>query len=148
MIQKQKKYSLWIRPAQSQIDELTKIISKLAHKNFTTPFPPHITLMSQITTDLVCITQIGKIIAEQNDTFELELNHVDYTEEYFRNLYVQVSLNPILDKLHKECLKLSKKSNIEEYFPHISLLYGNLCEHKQIELQLKLANRIPRTILL
>ena len=81
-------YSLWLRPSQDQIDEFTNIISKLSHRFRTIPFPPHITILSSITSDLDSTMQTCKQIVNQHHSFDLSLAGIAYSESYFRNLYI------------------------------------------------------------
>lgn len=146
MIQQRKKFSIWLRPTQYQIDELTKIISKLTHNYSTTPFPPHFTLISSCSLDLDSIKQVCKKVSVTQPSFTVNLQGIEYTENYFRNLFILAENNAHLIKIHNRLKEKLKPNDNEEYMPHISLLYGKLDEPVQQELKFKLADSIPNTV--
>ena len=119
-------YSLWLRPAQEQINDLTKIISKLAHRYRTIPFPPHITLLSGISADLDTINKTCKEIIEKQQGFDITLEEIVYTDLYFKNLFIHARTESRLIKLHEDISNRFKHSMHKEYLPHVSLLYGKL----------------------
>ena len=119
-------YSLWLRPAQTQIDDFAKIISRLAHSYRTMPFPPHITLASGITTDSDSIKQACVSIIDQTQQIDLQLQNIAYTETYYRNFFVQAELTQALSKLHENTISALAHKTDEVFMPHLSLLYGYL----------------------
>ena len=120
------RYSLWLRPAQDQIDEMTKIISMLAHRYRTLPFPPHITLLSSISNDLDTLTKVCKSVTEKTKRFDIALEEISFTDVYFKNLFINARTETQLLKLHKNISNKLKHSIYEVYLPHVSLLYGKL----------------------
>ena len=146
MIQQHNRYSLWLRPAQSQIDELTKIISKLAHGYCTKPFPPHITLLFGFDSKLQTMRDECKKISEAQTSFTVNLQSIEYTEKYYMNLFILAEKNEYLLRLHNKLKEKFKPDHNEKYIPHVSLLYGKLDKSKQQELQLLLADSFPKTI--
>ena len=92
----EEKYSLWLRPAQAQIDEFMKIISSLAHNYQSVPFPPHITLLSTCSNDLNTIKQTCVNIVDQTQDFDIPLKIIDYTDTYYRNFFILGELSSTL----------------------------------------------------
>ncbi len=131
-------YSLWLRPAQEQIDELTKIISKLAHRYRTIPYSPHITLQSSIAADLDTIKNICKKVIENHQAFDIALEEISYTDLYFKNLFINAQKDIPLIKLHEDINRKLKHSIHEDYSPHVSLLYGKLDSKTQQALKKEL----------
>ncbi len=133
-------YSLWLRPSQTQIDELTKIISRLAHQYRRRVFPPHITLLSSIKSDIRTITSTCEQITESHPAFDIRLGKIDYTKEHYRNLYILAEVDETLTKLYNQT-KIKLEHTISETFiPHVSLLYGNLDTKKQQQQGVELSN--------
>ena len=147
MPQQEHKYSIWLRPAQYQIDEFIKIISTLAHRYGTIPFPPHITLLSSIPFNLKNIKQVCKKIAEQHRAFEITLTEIDYSQDYYRNLYILAHVDEMLSELRQQSEKLFNIEANENYMPHISLIYAELNRTQQQTLQKELANCYPKKII-
>ncbi len=143
MFHKQKIYSLWLRPNQAQINEITNIISNLSHRFRSTPFPPHITLLSNISTNTTTITKVCEKFIAQHSAFNINLRKIEYTDNYFRNLYILAKLEQPLIKIYEEAKnKLAYKTE-ETFTPHVSLYYGKLNEKKQRALKEELDKHIP-----
>ncbi len=146
MIKQEKKYSLWLRPSQSQIDELTKIISKLSHQYRSTPFPAHITLLHSISTNTDTITKVCEKIIERYSPISISLGEIAYSEAYYRNLYILTNSESLLTPIYEETKNLLKHETNEVFIPHVSLYYGKLDEKKQQALKEKLANSYPKVL--
>ena len=139
-------YSLWLRPEQKQIDELTKIVSDLAHRYRTQPFPPHITLLSRIPADMDTIKQACKKIVEQTQEFEIRLQKIDYSEAYYRNFYILTENTSSLLSVYEYAKKLLNFTSDEKYMPHVSLLYGDLDIETKNSLKEQLEDTYPRIL--
>lgn len=146
MNQQDSNYAIWLRPSQSELDKLIKLISNLSHQYRTSPFPPHITLLSGFNSNLKTINAECEKISQAQTSLKINLRSIEYTEKYYMNLFILAEKEKQLLKLHNT-LKVKLKPKLdEEYIPHISLLYGKLDEAKQQELQLQLADRFPKTV--
>lgn len=146
MVKNEINYSLWLRPAQTQIDEFTEIISGLAHSYRTAPFPPHITLLSSIPTKLSIIKQICKKIVNQTQEFDIPLQKIDYTEAYYRNFFILADVTQELSKIYEKAkIELAYKTN-EDFMPHLSLLYGKLDLKTKNKLKEKLEGTYPKKV--
>ena len=139
-------FSLWLRPEQRQIDELTEIVSDLAHRYCTQPFPPHITLLSSISADITTIRQACKKIVDQTLEFEIPLQKIDYTEAYYRNFYILAEFTSPLLTIYEYAKKLLSFANAEKYMPHVSLLYGDLDIETKESLKKRLEGAYPQTL--
>lgn len=144
MIKQKNNYSLWLRPSQSQIDELTKIISRLAHHNRGVLFPPHITLLTSISASRNTITNICTQIIEQHSAFDITLEEIAYTDMYFRNLYILARLESSLISLYEDSKKRLNHTTNEVFIPHVSLFYGKLDVKKQQALKEELTNNYSK----
>ena len=144
MTKQENSYSLWLRPVQTQIDELTKIISRLAHRYHTAPFPPHITLLPSITAPTDTIKKTCGQIIERHQAFDIRLKKIACTQEYYRNLYILAETETTLIKLYEDAKTLLKHENNECFMPHVSLLYGKLEIEKQKILKAELKSSISK----
>ena len=145
-MKKEENYSLWLRPAQIQIDELIKVISDLSRQDRTKPFPPHITLLSSIPADVETIKQICTQIVDQTQEFDLRLQRIEYSETYYRNFYVLAEASSALLNMYALAKELLNFEPNETYMPHLSLLYGNLNIETKKTLQRKIENIIPNKL--
>ncbi|MEJ2114977.1 MAG: hypothetical protein P8X88_02770 [Gammaproteobacteria bacterium] len=144
MTKQESSYSLWLRPTQLQIDELTKIISMLAHRYRRAVFPPHITLLSGIKTNLGTITKVCEQIIEPFPALNIKLDNIAYTDEYFRNLYILAKPEEPLMSLYEDIKKQLNCNSSNIFMPHVSLLYGNLNIKQQRLLSKELTNSYPK----
>ena len=132
------KFSIWLRPSQTQIDEFTHIISKLSHHYGTQPFPPHITLCSGINIDIDSITSICKSVSSEYQAFDVPLHQIEFTDAYYRNFFILAEKTDLLTNLRKQLLTLLGLEQHEEFMPHVSLLYGNIKTTTKFKLKEKL----------
>jgi len=146
MIKQENGYSLWLRPKQTEIDELAKIISKLSHRYRSTPFPPHITLLPSISTNAGTIKKICKQIIEGHSTFNITLDEIEYTKAYFKNLYILTKSQQHLIYIYEDVKKRLEYNTSDVFIPHVSLFYGKLDSKKQHNLREELRNRYPKVL--
>ena len=144
MTKQENRYSLWLRPTQLQIDELTKIISMLAHRYRRTVFPPHITLLSGIKTSIDNIAKVCEQIIEPHSAFNIKLDNVAYMDEYYRNLYILAKPEETLMSLYEDKKKQLNCNSSDMFMPHVSLLYGYLDTKQQQLLSEELTNNYPK----
>ena len=137
---------MWLRPAQTQIDEFMQIISMLAHSYRTAPFPPHITLLSGICSNLNTVKRACKKIVDQTQKIDIPLQKIAYTEAYYRNFYIEAELTKVLSKIHESAkIGLANKTT-ETFMPHLSLLYGKLDLKTKIKLTEQLEDTYPKIV--
>lgn len=145
MTNQKNSYSLWIRPSQAQIDELTKIISRLSHRYRTTPFPPHITLLSNVTAPINTIDKTCRKLIELHQAFDIALKEIAFTQDYYRNLYILTKADTLLTTLYEDTKNMLSGETDDIYMPHISLLYGKLDAKKQHSLKEELRGSYANT---
>lgn len=128
-------YSIWLLPAEKESKRFQKIINTLSESFKTPAFEPHITLMTSIpelTDDL--FYQIS-VLAALTNTFDLSIEQINSSSEYFKSLFVEIRNNDSLHQLHQEITNLFH--DIEyDFQPHVSLLYGEVeAETKQSKIE-------------
>ncbi|CAD6886212.1 unnamed protein product [Tilletia controversa] len=132
-------FALWLVPASSQTPVIKAVQARLRESHPTTPiFEPHVTLLSGFdeADSKKGVEQIWEITKKEvlewgksRSSGSLDVKLEDVTT---RNMFFQC----ILASLHKDerlmalNLRLRKAFNLDHsqpaYFPHLSLLYGNL----------------------
>ncbi len=143
MIGNEHGYSLWLRPTQTQTDELTQIISRLAHEYGTALFPPHVTLLPKIPARLSVIKQVCQKIADKTREFDLPLQKIGYTEAYYRNFFILAEPVQALLELRAAAKTALAYNTNEDFMPHLSLLYGNLDSKTKYELKQEIEGTYP-----
>lgn len=130
---KTKGYSIWLVPGDENYKLLFDLIVSLSKKYPSPGFEPHITLIGGI--DLPEGKAVVKTykIASQLKQFSITLDQIGYQNFYFRSLYLQGKVSS---------QKVFGVKDTSPYFPHLSLLYGNISEFEKLKIISGLAKKI------
>ncbi|OCF43404.1 hypothetical protein I317_02703 [Kwoniella heveanensis CBS 569] len=145
-------YALWLVPSlEEQSDRLQTLINELASLESASPtFEPHITLLHPI--DLsVPLPEVHKTLRAAIDAtsskengglkdFTVQLTPAQSGSKYYQSVLAPVKPESKLLTLRKECEKAFRLKDLPEYFPHLSLLYGELSGRRRDEIA-DVANR-------
>ncbi len=118
-------YSLWLTPRGAASATLGKLICDLSEIYKTPRFPPHVTLLvpgSRLQADVVERTVE---LALACGRFEIVLDELAFTDDYFRSLFITVAPSLALRSLHRRAHEIFNMPQ-KPYLPHLSVLYGNL----------------------
>src|SRR5699024_8554282 len=108
--------------------ELDQRIKWLSQKYDTPAFEPHITLVSDLRRPQHELIQLTKVLGGATSPFSIELTDLGYTGNYFQSLFYRVKKTPTYVSVHKTTGKFFGYHNNDKYFPHLSLMYGNVEE--------------------
>lgn len=130
-MKQQNDFALWIMPEGAVYDRLRGLIKDLSEE-FSTPFfEPHVTVLGRIAGDETEMTdrivRLGKLVTP----FRIRLSTLDYTDEYFRCLFIKVEKSKELALLHNTAKEVFCVQDTTPYMPHLSLIYGNLTTDKK-----------------
>ncbi|WWD16852.1 hypothetical protein CI109_101284 [Kwoniella shandongensis] len=139
-------YALWIVPSESQTPSYQSLISHLASLEPSSPsFNPHITLLHPIplSTPLDEIHSTLRQAIDRASTKSgsmtdkpLTLGKAQSGEKYYQSVLAPVEPTPSLLALREEVQSAFRLTGLKEYFPHLSLLYGDLTKERRDELAL------------
>ena len=120
-------YSLWLIPEPTLNKKLKLIIDTLADKYKGPKFPPHITLSHDFKYEKLDFKKKIKNIVSQIQPFNVFFKKLNYKNEFFESLFLDVQIDK---SLHSARRIASKNLKCEEknYNPHLSLLYGDYSE--------------------
>ena len=110
-------YSIWIKSKNNSLDKAKEIINEIAEKEKSTPFNPHVTLV----TNMYSLDKAEKIFEMINkNKIIINFDTVGIGSTYFQRLFLTASDNfPFFNAV----------SSIEAWpslwVPHLSLFYGN-----------------------
>lgn len=128
------KHALWLRPFGETAFELKDRIKKLSQKFDTPQFEPHITLLSGLRRGETELTQLTDTLAASLSPFSVTLTRVGYHDHYYQSFFVRVKKTEAFIDAQKTAEKLFGCTTDEEYFPHLSLIYGNIEEKEKRKL--------------
>jgi 2'-5' RNA ligase len=129
-----KEYSIWLVPSGADHDDLKKLISSLSAQYGTPDFEPHVTLVGLgviAAADQNLIAGQVESLAKTICPFAMRLRGVGATADPFRSLFLKVEQTTQVMAAGRQGLDFYRQIQGQEpsstsYFPHLSLLYGNL----------------------
>jgi 2'-5' RNA ligase len=119
------------------------VITELIQSETHSPaFSPHITLLHPIPKSTP-VDEIKSLLkecikqADLGDKLSLSLNPAQGGSHYYQSVLAPVSPDNQLSKLREVCEKGFKWKGDSVYFPHLSLLYGDITTERRDELAKK-----------
>lgn len=122
---KAKGHSLWLMPTGKAYDKLSGLIKRLAEEYSTPLFEPHVTLLGEAMQSEDDVLKRAEQFASGQNPFPITLNSVDYSDFYFRTLFVRAERTGPLRALRDRAKEAFEMQDIPDYMPHLSLMYGN-----------------------
>lgn len=119
-------YALWLMPGGQTYRHLARRILEFSRRHSTPRFEPHVTLFSGITLPEPEAISHAATLARRLAPFEVRLGEVDFTDEYFRCLFLCVLSADALLEAHKTACEVFGLRDQQPYTPHLSLMYGSL----------------------
>ena len=133
-------YYLWGLFTSQELEYLNFIKEKVQSKLVCPYFDLHITLAGPYLNINKTFTSKLKTFVEKNSSFILHVNGYGYKQEMFKSFYILIKDSVHLKDLRKNIFKLNKFNLGNNYYPHISLCYGN----HQIEAKKELISKLPK----
>lgn len=105
---------------------MAKIILQLSKKYSTPFFEPHVTLIGSIIGPEDAILLKTSQLAAFIPLYKIQLTNLSFFDEYFRCLFLKVRKFEEIIKANLKAQEIFNRKNDPPYFPHLSLVYGNL----------------------
>jgi 2'-5' RNA ligase len=119
-------YALWLQPNGDIACKLQEKIKKLSQKYDTPIFAPHVTLVSSLEASETEMISLTKTLASSLHPVELVLTKAGWQSDYYKSIFIHIQNNGELKWMYKTACQLFDLPDAEPYFPHLSLLYGNI----------------------
>ena len=119
-------FSLWLMPSDEVYHRLKQIIFQLSQRFSSPAFEPHVTLLGRLEGTETDLCSKARILARKLKPVLIRLGEVDYTNEYFRCLFVQVALSQSISKAYRMSMETFQAGKRSEFMPHLSLVYADL----------------------
>ena len=133
-----KAYWLWGLFPPKETIFLNKIKAKVQNVLSSPDFETHITLAGPyLNIDNLFLYKL-KTFCDNNKRVILNIDGYDFKQEKFKSFYISIKNSEHLKKIRRNIYKLSEIDMENNYFPHISLSYGNHQIKEKKELSLKL----------
>lgn len=125
----QGQYALGLLPAQGSRarDKLVSMIERLRAEHDTDSFEPHVTLIVVSNASEAEVRWKTQQLTEKARPFQISLGELGSNGTYFQMLFAKALLSEELHQLNEQAQELFGKREL--YFPHLSLVYGDLLPH-------------------
>ncbi len=117
-------YSLWLMPDGPAQQAMADIIRKLSAEYSAPLFPPHITLLGELTLPEEELIDGARRVASLLRPYPVQFGQVEYLDLYFRALFVHIKETSPVMRAGAVARQVFGREN-GTYLPHLSLLYGN-----------------------
>ena len=123
--------SLWLVPEHSRETRLAKIIDGLSEEWGTPRFAPHVTLLGNLRGSEREILAEAECLAAELEPVPLRSLELGWSDQFYRAFYLVVQKQPALLRAHAAAADAFRRAPEREYFPHLSLAYGDLNEEQR-----------------
>jgi len=120
------RYSLWLMPPAPVRGRFADLIAHLSERLGTPRFEPHLTLSGGVFASPADPLARVADLAGRHPPVPVRLTHAEYTDAYFRCLYVRAALTPTLHALQCAAAEALGQQPDRDFMPHLSLVYGRL----------------------
>ena len=138
-----KGYWVWGQFDSQSTKQITHLHQRVNKKLNGPNFDVHLTISGAISNQEDLNRPILDNLSNQIPQFKVQLNGMGYKNEFFQSLFINVLENNNLKNIKR---LIDKKFNLNEdqYFPHISLYYGNAGQDSKVAClnELKLPNEV------
>jgi 2'-5' RNA ligase len=136
-------FDILLIPADDQYGKYAGIMTSLSQK-YHTPSFPHVTLFEKLQADEKELVPKVQEITKRFKRIEVEIFGMNFTNTINQCVFAQIKMSSQLLTLYEELKTGLKVSATSPFFPHMSLVYGDLSprEKSDIAIQVKLDNKL------
>lgn len=135
------RYSLWLMPPTPVRDRFAALIERLSERLGTPRFEPHLTLSSgEFASSADALTRVAGLAARRPPV-RVQLTRADYTDAYFRCLFVRAELTPELLALQQAAAEALGQKPDADFMPHLSVVYGHLDRERKETILAEIGHR-------
>jgi len=138
-------HSLWLIPERAAFEKLAEVIRLLAEQHGTPAFAPHVTLLSGLHLPEGEIEKRARTLASKFEPLQLPSGPIEWKPDFFRSLYLRIEPSERLLALFRETKRLFHARS-PSFFPHLSLLYGQLSPKVKAAAASEVKGRCPSAI--
>ncbi|MHC1716337.1 MAG: 2'-5' RNA ligase family protein [Candidatus Dojkabacteria bacterium] len=136
-------FDLFLIPAVNQYRKYTEIIDSLS-KKYDTPSFPHVTIFEMLEAEENDLVTKVERITKGFKKIEVEIFGMNFTNTVHQCVFAQIKMSSQLLALYNELETSLQYSTTSPYFPHMSLIYGDLSseEKSNVAKQVKLGDKL------
>ena len=125
---------LWLMPPAPTQQRFAALIDRLSRRVGTPCFIPHVTLIGSLfspESEVVrCVEQLASTLAP----IPVRLAGLGWSDQYYRCLFMRAEPSAELLAAHREASDRLGVPPEADFFPHLSLIYGNLAENEKTQI--------------
>jgi len=140
------RFSLWLLLPREAHARFQAIIARLSAQLGTPAFEPHITLLGGLSGAEEDLRQRTRVLACAIKPFEARLLKVAWLDDYYRCLFVEVAPSRALHDAHEAARQVFNQRSNAGFYPHLSLVYGNLEEKEKTTILNEIGSRFDESI--
>lgn len=127
-------FSVWLVPQKNDEKELTSIIDNLAKENDSPVFTPHLTLIGDTDIGFEDVkSAVDEVFANQPQ-FKIKAQGLNQSEAFFKTVFIEFEINDTLRNLFQAFSQRTDKRNIDNFKPHISLIYKLMPQDEKVKI--------------
>ena len=115
---------VWCQFDKSSVEAITCLQSQTNKILLGPKFDPHLTLTGPIPFKEELHSNMFEELASDTQQFQIKLNGIGYKNEFFQSFFLNVLESKNLKSIRLSIEKIFGFAS-KEYFPHVSLFYGN-----------------------
>jgi 2'-5' RNA ligase len=120
----------WLCPGEPEHDHFARLIGDLAARFDAPTFEPHVTIHTTTAKRENPAKVLAKIVNGRRP-YRLSVRGLDFSDEYTKTLFVQLSPDTELAQLSEDLRRASVSPSDYQFNPHVSLLYKKMDEETQ-----------------
>ena len=110
-------YSIWVESSLNQLSDIKKVIKTLSDEEDKEYFDPHVTLVTNLKTELSAMDVFNKIPKKR---FDITFDTIQEGTTYFQRLFLTSTDNT---NFQNSIIDIEGWPSL--WIPHLSLFYGN-----------------------
>lgn len=131
-------FSVWLVPQKNEEEYLSKIVKDLAIEHQSPVFTPHLTLLGGINTNFEDLKDAIDRTFDTIKPFKIKKTRLNQSELFFKTVFIEFELDEILQNAFTALSENTDKRSIEEFKPHISLMYKTMPTEEKLKVIEKL----------
>ena len=127
--------SVWLVPQLEDEKYLSDVVNKLAKKNNSPVFIPHLTLFGDIKIEIGKLKNAIDKVSENIKPIKIKKTQISQSEIFFKTVFIEFEKNEILTNIFENFVKeTNKKKDINTFKPHVSLMYKLLTTEDKLKI--------------
>ncbi len=132
-------FSVWLVTQENDEEYLSKMVKDLAHEYQSPTFTPHLTLLGGINSNFEDLKDAIDKTFDTIKPFKIKKTRLNQSELFFKTVFIEFELDENLQNVFTTLSDNTDKGSIEEFKPHISLMYKTMREEEKLKVIEKLS---------